>query len=67
MDPHPVKKRRKGGAEREMEKKKTARKEEAAKCAKITDVFRTPRTVQHDEAESKLANIMSHISFYIVA
>ncbi|KAI9527343.1 hypothetical protein NQZ68_031481 [Dissostichus eleginoides] len=52
MDPHHAKKRRKGGAEREREKKKKAREEEAAKCAKITDLFRTPRMVQTDEAES---------------
>ncbi|KAI9545630.1 hypothetical protein NQZ68_035035 [Dissostichus eleginoides] len=52
MDPHGAKKRRKGGAEREREKKKKAREEEAAKCAKITDLFRTPRMVQTDEAES---------------
>ena len=50
MDPP---KKRKGGVEREREKKRKALQEEAAKCSKITDLFRAP-TREH--VASKLAS-----------
>ncbi|KAL7387911.1 hypothetical protein ABVT39_003398 [Epinephelus coioides] len=49
-------KKRKGGADRERDKKKRAIEEEAAKCHKLTDMFRspTPHQQRDDAATSKL-------------
>ncbi|KAI9514070.1 hypothetical protein NQZ68_036569 [Dissostichus eleginoides] len=56
MDPHLAKKGGKVAQRGKGREDKKAREEEAAKCAKITDLFRTPRMVQNDEAGIPLSD-----------